>query len=264
MRHRSAFHAVLSGLLTLALVLSLGCKGNDNNGNPGLYPFQLPINTGQDPSRLDPVLTSIRLEPGGGINLQVGTGIDVKAIGTFSDGLVAEVTGLAIFEQSNAGVGSLSLDGRFVAQNPGQTRVSAKINNIFSDPLFITAKNLITSEPSAVQGLSGAILPGDNFRLTWLPNPSEEAVIGYVIYRSRTSAQFTFKTAEGDPTPPEMIVTTPLTGNVYTDESAVGGVVYYVVQAIRRDANDPDVLVFGAASRQLKVNFATDTVGEED
>jgi|GEM_PF-4466934 len=264
MRHCSVFHAALLGLLALALVFSLGCKGDDNNGNPGQYPFQLPINTGQDPSRFDPVLTSLRLEPGGGINLQVGTGIDVKVIGTFSDGLVAEVTGLATFAQSNPGVGSLSIDGEFVAQNPGVTQISARINNIFSDPLDITAKNLITRKPSAVQGLSGAILPGDNFRLTWLSNPGEEAVIGYVIYRSRASATVVVKTQESDPTPSSMIQTTPLPGNVFTDESAVGGVVYYVVQAIRRDLTDPDELIFGDASRQLKVNFATGTVGEED
>jgi len=239
-------------VLTLLLAASqMACRGNDNNGNPGLYPFQLPINTGFA-GRNDPVVTSLRVEPGGGLRLQIGTGVDIRVIGTFSDGSSFDVTGLATFDQTNPSVGTLSLGGQFRAQNPGTTTIFARIDHLFSDA------------PSAPRNLGGVILPGDRFRLTWDPNPAEDNVIGYVVYRSRTSAVFTFKMSETDPDSAELIQADPIPGTTYTDETAVGGVVYYVVQAIRRDVNDPDVLIYGSPSRQLKVNFATDTVGEED
>lgn len=263
MRLSAVTSPFLLALALTGLVLTAGCKGNDNNGNPGLYPFQLPINTGLDTTRLDPVLTSIRLEPGGGLDIQLGTGIEVRAIGTFSDGLVTDITDLTTFTQTNFSVGSLSSNGRFVAQNTGQTTIYGRVNQIYSDALFVRAVNLITTRPSAVQDLDGVILPGNRFRLTWAPSPSEENVIGYVIYRARTSAEFTFKQADSDPNSPQSIQADPIPGTIYTDETAVGGVVYYVVQAIRKDVNDPDARVYGRPSRQLKVNFATGEVGED-
>ncbi|HYE76638.1 MAG TPA: hypothetical protein VEI97_01500, partial [bacterium] len=171
---------LLGALLTIGA--ALGCD-DDNNPAEGLYPFQLPINTGQRPDAGDPILQSIRLEPGGGINLQVGTGLDFRAVGRFNNGAEVDLTGVPglAFSQTNPTVGSLSPTGDFTAFNAGQTTVFARVDNIFSDAAFVFASNLITPGVSAVQNLDGTILNGGQFRLTWDPSPAEEAVIGYLV-----------------------------------------------------------------------------------
>lgn len=247
----------------LLLVGAVGCPNNDDNVLPGLYPWQLPINTGRGPTQNDPQLESIRLEPGGGINLQVGTGLDFRAVGHFSNGQDVDITDVgAVFNQTNPTVGTLSPTGDFTAFVPGQTTIYAQVDNVFSDAAFVFASNLITPGVSAVQNLDGTILPGDQFRLTWDASPFEESVIGYLVYRSRTSAVFTFKTQDGDPDSANQITVDPVVPATFTDTTAAGGVVYYVVQAVRRDLNDPLKLIYGAPSRQLKVNFATGEIGE--
>ena len=250
--------ALLGGLL-LAVGVA-GCNGDTSHG-VGQYPFQLPINTGQQ-GAVGPVLQSIHLEPGGGLNVQVGDEVDIRAVGHFSDGNEFDLQDQALWSQSDPNVGTLDTHtGHFTAHNPGQTTIYAQVNNVYSDALFVYSANEITQIPKAVQHLDGEILPGNQFRLKWDASPTEDDVIGYLVYRSRTSAVFTFKRAPSDPDG-SLLFTLPQPGLVYTDITAVGGVVYYCVQAVRRDLNDPTILVYGAPSRQLKVNFSTGKIGE--
>ncbi|MEO7993147.1 MAG: fibronectin type III domain-containing protein [bacterium] len=252
----------------LALLGVFGCSNSDHNLTPGLFPFQLPINTGNIPGRTDPVLQSMRLVPGGGINLQVGTGLDLKAIGHFSDGTEADIADFVTWTQTNSAVGTLvtsgTSGGKFTAFNTGRTTIYAELNTVFSDATFVNAVNLVTPAPSSPSSLDGKIQSGNTFRLTWNPNPAGENVAGYIVYRSRTSAVFTFKLADSDPDSGDQLVTDPVVGTTFTDSTAVGGVVYYVVQALRRDELDPTLFVYGAPSRQLKVNFATGQIGEDN
>jgi hypothetical protein len=87
-----------------------------------------------------------------------------------------------------------------------------------TDPYFgsVIGRAVKTTQPSTPAGFS-AVAADRSARLTWDPNPSEEAVIRYLVYRGMTR-DFTASSANQVGT---------VSGNSFDDSGLVNGTVYY-------------------------------------
>jgi hypothetical protein len=114
-------------LLTLALLLC-ACGGPElSTGGPGQAPAD-PMVTRDGAS-----LTSIQVVPGDQ-SLPVGLLYQYRALGTYSDGYVEDLTNVVAWSSTNAGVATLSnlagTRGRLRCQGPGTATVRARLNGL--------------------------------------------------------------------------------------------------------------------------------------
>ncbi len=218
-------------LLSLLLLIALsygGCKGDNEN-------FTIPIfinNPGaQDPAT---ILTDIFIKPGW-INVAVGDSQLFEAVARYQDGHEIDFTNSVIWVVDGlnwtSNRGYFPKPGKLVTTQVGSLPVNVRFNGELHGVATVTVYNPdIDLPPKPPIDLDYSVLVNKDIYLTWAINPpAEPDLLGFNVYRSRTSAvgyvQLNYE---------------PVLNPFYRDQEAAGGIFYYVVTTIDTDGQESD------------------------
>ncbi len=219
---------LLIALLATMVLTGFGCKGDNTTGYIPIF-----VN---NPGAQNPavILTDIFITPEW-INVAVGDIQRFKAFGRYSDGHESEITFDVIWVIDGldwTGTrGYFSNYGELVTQQAGTLTISVRYKGELHGQALVSVYNpMIDIPPKPPIDLAYIILPDSDIYLTWdAQKPLEPDLLGYNIYRSRTSGSGYVQLNQG-----------VILGKFYRDSEAAGGVFYYIVTSIDLGGNESD------------------------
>jgi len=217
----------------VAFLLSLGCEGATEFADP-LY-----IKPGEDPFQTpDRYVMGVFVQPAG-VNIAVGGLQRFKAVATFNDSTVEDVTKYVEWFTESPAIGTFEVgSSRFLAQRPGVAVVRCRLKQgpayVISQVSYVNSFDPNLDNPPSVPLNPTAIATDEGVLVDWDLNKTDGDLVGYNLWRTQVStAHYSLESVAAAHYAIDLglVTRTPVLYPPYLDKTVVSGWYYYRITA---------------------------------